>query len=84
MNPQPIMILILACCLVGVVTALIFRSLIAKKSKDSIPRIGMSPYGLFALQKARADFLVNGRHLVEEGYEKVCKAVRDDLQSHKW
>jgi hypothetical protein len=39
--------------------------------KLKAPRIGKDPHGFFALAKARADFLVNGRKLAEDGYSKV-------------
>jgi hypothetical protein len=39
--------------------------------KLKAPRIGKDPHGFFALAKARADFLINGRKLAEDGYSKV-------------
>jgi len=43
--------------------------------KLKAPRIGKDPHGFFALAKARADFLVNGRKLAEDGYSKVSDCV---------
>ncbi len=58
----------IVCCLVCICIALVIRS---RASRLRVPRIGKSPSGLFGLAKARADFLLNGRHLAEEGYSKA-------------
>ena len=48
-----------------------FQHLSNRATKLCLPRIGKNPKGIFGLAAARADFLNNGRLLVEEGYSKV-------------
>ena len=45
--------------------------IVFKPSRLRIPRIGRAPNGPFGLAKARADFLIHGRQLAEDGYSKV-------------
>jgi hypothetical protein len=66
-NPYGFIFVLLGCSLLA-----FWLLLIPRKPRLHIPRIGKSPHhGIFALATARADFLVNGRRLAEEGYRKV-------------
>lgn len=59
-------------CITGcTLIAFLIQTVRFKSPKLNIPRIGKSPSGLFGLANARADFLVNGRKLVEEGHKKA-------------
>ncbi|CAG8971545.1 hypothetical protein HYALB_00005441 [Hymenoscyphus albidus] len=55
--------------------AFILQSLFLKGPKLNLPRIGKSPHGLFGLANTRADFMINGKSLVEEGYRKASDLV---------
>lgn len=59
---------LIVCCFVCILVALVIRR---RANRLRVPRIGKSPSGLFGLAKARADFLLNGRRLAEEGYAKA-------------
>ena len=72
-------------CIGCALFALLSSTLVRRTSRIEAPRVGKSPGGKFSfarLATARADFLKNGRELVEEGYAKVRnqRAVRH----HGW
>ena len=66
------------CVLWSCACALIFLGIdriVSKSLNLHIPRIGKASNGFFGLARARADFLINGRRLAEEGYSKVRSVV---------
>lgn len=46
------------------------------KHRYSIPRVGMAP-GWLSAKSAKADFIVNGARIIDDGYRMVSDSCRD-------